>query len=1474
MGNITDEKRKKFRESHPKFEEYLNKIQEKKCDEKYKFKQLFMPLTSNKIPFDNLFHFFIMNQNENDFRTKVENMYMFFFEKMEEKRLLSSLITLITHSKKIETKTYETRVNDLFGHNIDQELKIKLLALKPNEKYMVISNKKNFFEKFQEQEQSKNTLSEALALREVSYMLNNFDKRITCRIIKCNCNAKTLINNKNNNNLDNSDMNNYFKKIEKENNSKFPLEKLLKLINDYNKYSLYLTKVIIDYLKRNLLKNFIDYEFFQSFFTDLLSTSENNNEDDKLKLIFKYCSLNATSETKKKNINYLLYKTENVSILADEIQNVNNFITKIKRNEHKEIKQTLIDALDSLSLIPFIEFEILANHDSAYKFINLILLSPHYRQYLKDKIKAKALFYCFKKDDLENILNALKNNQNFDPTLNFVSCENLLDKKMFRLKKGINYKEKVMFIDEIFFKFIKTTGISWNISKWGAHLQVQTIVYEITNDCEIPKDAIYEKEGNIVYEIEVLPVCVILSSIGDENKNNNNDIDLQDLLIENENKNDLFPQTYQFILHNTHFFSRKTKLKEVISTMLDIYTNNSNNNVSVNETVDYVISDTAQNIITIDNIEKTLEEYKLLDTIFFVVRSSNEQHKSSDFSENKDINYQTSSGDTNEMKVNEKQLNIEEEQKIKSLTFKEETTPNDNTNVPLKFSNTSNICFLNSVMQLFINLPLFKEYLTIPKFVFINEYSENAHGGILAKAFLETLHIRWSNDLKKKEIIYDLSDFKKKFGLVIKQFDSSETQDANEFLNLILDELNEEFNLKYKSEQNNNLKYSYDNEFKNILNWSNSIKKSTSIINAIFSFQLQSILTCQECKRKKISYEFNTSLFVAVPEPKQIQFRIYLYKLPFLLKIYYDKINKSFQNALNEGNKKFSFQQKLKVFLYDNIIHSEDFYLKTCLCPISFDFKIDKNKTISEFTDILRKEKNLDIEIEQEFTNLLVYGQTKEDKLNNKEPSYYEDNLTIEQCIQNKQDVYVYEVLNSKGLESLNEKIIPNSSNASPLDDIQYNNEEFKIAVIHFTIKKKDEYFLRQYQREALPIKSDYIILKNNLISAYTLYEIISCKYCKYFQTTKQFWWKTDEINKSYCYPFTIKIMEQTNDKDILTCPCCGWWRFCTGCVIKPSKEQRIIIPDISKSVIVIDWCNSIFDIKQLHEKSKHVIEYNYLSEQDNNKADLTLQQCLNNHFKIEYLDETIKCESCQKNTSHTKQCLFDSIMPPVLIITLNRFKYTKVFKTKLDNLIEYPLYDLQINNDLYDLYGVINHLGTLNSGHYTAILKIKNNDLSYNWMSFNDINYEVIPDKNVVNQNAYILVYINKNSQDKDYLNLVIDIIKNINSKEIDDIMNNSEIPGTYKVYPSKFYKGEPILINSIQGCYFEQEDDLHSTIITENGKEKIETSEIQHDVCYEINNSIIKMNSKNKENKDNLNEMRTSSTLKDIKNNNCIIN
>ncbi len=116
-------------------------------------------------------------------------------------------------------------------------------------------------------------------------------------------------------------------------------------------------------------------------------------------------------------------------------------------------------------------------------------------------------------------------------------------------------------------------------------------------------------------------------------------------------------------------------------------------------------------------------------------------------------------------------------------------------------------------------------------------------------------------------------------------------------------------------------------------------------------------------------------------------------------------------------------------------------------------------------------------------------------------------------------------------------------------------------------------------------------------------------------------------------------------------------------------------------------------------------------------KPILNLNSCLEEFFekeKIEY-----RCESCD-NTESYMYTVIDSF-PEILVLHLKRFQ-TLYKKNKLiqKKIIKFVNFDqiLEIGSNKYGLFGIVNHMGEINSGHYTCYGFNKSID---KWYSFND---------------------------------------------------------------------------------------------------------------------------------------------------------
>ena len=142
------------------------------------------------------------------------------------------------------------------------------------------------------------------------------------------------------------------------------------------------------------------------------------------------------------------------------------------------------------------------------------------------------------------------------------------------------------------------------------------------------------------------------------------------------------------------------------------------------------------------------------------------------------------------------------------------------------------------------------------------------------------------------------------------------------------------------------------------------------------------------------------------------------------------------------------------------------------------------------------------------------------------------------------------------------------------------------------------------------------------------------------------------------------------------------------------------------------------------------------------------LVENLDMFFKNEVLDSPLYHEKTKKKYKFYKNIKIVN-SPKYLFITLKKYnnslrKYNNYYTFPIKNL-DFSKYCIGYDNYecLYDLIGVICHIGSLNFGHYYSILK-KNNK----WYILNDddINeYDIETNKNKIFNNAYILLYKKK---------------------------------------------------------------------------------------------------------------------------------
>lgn len=162
-----------------------------------------------------------------------------------------------------------------------------------------------------------------------------------------------------------------------------------------------------------------------------------------------------------------------------------------------------------------------------------------------------------------------------------------------------------------------------------------------------------------------------------------------------------------------------------------------------------------------------------------------------------------------------------------------------------------------------------------------------------------------------------------------------------------------------------------------------------------------------------------------------------------------------------------------------------------------------------------------------------------------------------------------------------------------------------------------------------------------------------------------------------------------------------------------------------------------------------------------NERRKMNIQHCLKQFTAPERLLDKIECPSCKSKTPTKKQQTF-SRLPKILCLHLKRFDASK--NQKITDFVSFPAKGLDmgsllphwcemLNGEdettdtcsyprvLYDLYGTVNHTGTLHQGHYVSHVLVKNQ-----WYYCNDAHVSMSKEEEVLNcEGAYMLFYIRR---------------------------------------------------------------------------------------------------------------------------------
>ncbi|XP_062165980.1 ubiquitin carboxyl-terminal hydrolase 5 isoform X2 [Alnus glutinosa] len=202
-------------------------------------------------------------------------------------------------------------------------------------------------------------------------------------------------------------------------------------------------------------------------------------------------------------------------------------------------------------------------------------------------------------------------------------------------------------------------------------------------------------------------------------------------------------------------------------------------------------------------------------------------------------------------------------------------------------------------------------------------------------------------------------------------------------------------------------------------------------------------------------------------------------------------------------------------------------------------------------------------------------------------------------------------------------------------------------------------------------------------------------------------------------------------------------------------EDKPIRLSSSSTSILVyVDWSQKLLDKYDTHYLENLPEVFNGPPNKKARTEPLSLYTCLEAFLREEPLvpEDMWYCPQCKERRQASKK-LDLWRLPEVLVIHLKRFSYSRSMKhkdlLKLETFVNFPIHDFDLttyvankNNSrrqLYELYALTNHYGGMGGGHYTAHIKLLDEN---RWYNFDDNHISHINEEEVKTGAAYVLFY------------------------------------------------------------------------------------------------------------------------------------
>ena len=628
--------------------------------------------------------------------------------------------------------------------------------------------------------------------------------------------------------------------------------------------------------------------------------------------------------------------------------------------------------------------------------------------------------------------------------------------------------------------------------------------------------------------------------------------------------------------------------------------------------------------------------------------------------------------------------------------------------------NLGNTCYMNAILQCINNTPLLAQFFITGTYMqHISRSNTQGSGGDISRVIGGLLK-NISTGIHRKVRPYEFFNC---FSEIFTYFKGNEQQDGHEFLRILLDSLHEDLNRQERDHTSKTITLNNpDIDEERSLSkehWTKIQGSIGSVISDLCGGQTRNKISCTQCSSTTVIFEMLMDISLTIPIP-----------VPDI---------------------------KIEVLFIPN----------SSSCYTKYKFNFNKNFRAEEFCEKIYQETGVS-------PDRLVFAIMHEKLLVEIIPSHVKDHTELEIFLFEK--LISVEEVDAIGKKTLKRPEDPEwRENLENRDLIDVNTgNKWVVGHVVRTSKNSIHVVLEVGGGELVKLEKNsneiaqYRSFTRHISTMQYLYvynrRVVFCK-PEFFGIPQLLsignWYSFKELRlllESLCMHLTslskiAGLFKFYLLRENLECALCNDPN-CSCCEIPNTFEYLDNVPAGSFAVIL--WEN----FNMYKPRTREVEE----------TEDISIYKCLEDEYgkeeKIEF-----NCVKCRGNEGKSKTDICR--LPDILIVHLKRFRYEGTRPLKITNKVDFPLTDLDMSviltenrgsmkineltesnsrdNNLYDLFAVVNHSGNVFGGHYTCscIGEIAGEK---KWLYYDDDRVYQLQDSHTFNEivtsKAYILFY------------------------------------------------------------------------------------------------------------------------------------